>query len=120
MFELILSAAVKNKVSQSELPSRLYIISDMEFDWCIEGGNNLTLFELMKQKYACFGYALPDVIFWNVNSRGQNIPVTFSETGAALVSGFSPAIFDMVKGGEISPEAVMDNIIYSERYEKVS
>ncbi len=120
VFELILSAAVRNKVSQSELPSRLYIISDMEFDWCIEGGNNQTLFELMKRKYARFGYVLPDVIFWNVNSRRQNIPVTFSETGAALVSGFSPAIFDMVKGGEISPESVMDNIIYSERYAKVS
>lgn len=120
VFELILSAAVKNKVAQSELPSRLYIISDMEFDFCIEGGNNLTLFEAMKQKYASFGYVLPDVVFWNVNSRGQNIPVTFSETGAALVSGFSPAIFDMVKGGEVSPEVVMDNIIYSKRYEKVS
>ncbi|MBQ8786154.1 MAG: DUF2828 family protein [Oscillospiraceae bacterium] len=120
VFELILSAAVRNKVPQSKLPSRLYIISDMEFDWCIEGGNNQTLFELMKRKYARFGYTLPDVIFWNVNSRQQNIPVTFSETGAALVSGFSPAIFDMVKGREISPESVMDNIIYSERYAKVS
>ena len=119
VFELILSAAIRNKVPQSKLPSRLYIISDMEFDWCIEGGNNQTLFELMKRKYARFGYTLPDVIFWNVNSRQQNIPVTFSETGAALVSGFSPAIFDMVKGREISPESVMDNIIYSERYAKV-
>lgn len=120
VFDLILSTAVKNKVPQSQLPSRLYIISDMEFDWCIEGGNNLTLFNAMKKKYARFGYALPEIIFWNVNSRRQNIPVTFSETGAALVSGFSPAIFDMVKSGEISPEIVMDNIIYSKRYEKVS
>lgn len=120
VFELILSAAVRNKVSQSELPSKLYIISDMEFDWCIEGGNNQTLFELMKRKYARFGYRLPDVIFWNVNSRQKNVPVSFSDTGAALVSGFSPAIFDMVKDGEISPESVMDNIIYSTRYDKVS
>lgn len=32
VFELILSAAVKNHVPQEEMPSALYIISDMEFD----------------------------------------------------------------------------------------
>lgn len=120
VFELILKTAVKNKVPQTEMPSRLYIISDMEFDYCIEGGNSLTLFEAMKKKYARFGYVLPDIIFWNVNSRQQNVPVRFSDTGAALVSGASPSIFDMVRSGEITPEIIMNSIIYSQRYAEVS
>lgn len=120
VFELILRTAVKNKVSRDELPARLYIISDMEFDCCVEGGNNFTIFEAMKRKYARFGYKLPEIIFWNVNSCHRNMPVQRSETGAALISGFSPVLFDMVMEGDISPEIIMESIINSERYAKVS
>jgi len=120
VFELILRTALKNKLPAAELPDRLYIISDMEFDFCIEGGNNFTLFEAMKRKYARFGYRLPDIVFWNVNSRCSHIPVTVSDTGAALVSGCTPAIFGMVKSGNLSPAVIMNDIIGSERYKAVS
>ncbi|MBR1591688.1 MAG: DUF2828 family protein [Ruminococcus sp.] len=119
VFDLILRTAVKNKLTQDKLPAKLYIISDMEFDYCIYGGNNMTMFEAMRQKYAQYGYKLPDIVFWNVCSHGRNIPVEFSETGAALVSGFSPVIFNMVMGEAISPEYIMNKIIFSERYEKI-
>lgn len=121
VFELILSAAVNNRVKQSELPEKIYIISDMEFDICVEGGNNFTVFEAMERKFARYGYKLPDMIFWNVNSRSTagNIPVRMSQTGAALVSGCTPAIFDMAMSGEISPEIIMDNVVCSERYAAV-
>ena len=119
VFDLILRTAVQNRIPQSEMPARLYIISDMEFD-CVSGGSNQTLFVAMRQNYAAYGYRLPEIVFWNVASRHQNIPVSRSETGAALVSGASPAIFDMVIGGEISPEIVMEQIIGSERYAKIS
>lgn len=120
VFDLILSAAVRNGVPQSELPERIYIISDMEFDRCVVGGNSLTLFAAMRERYARHGYALPDVVFWNVGGRHENFPVSMSETGAALVSGFSPAVFDMIAGGEISPETVMNSVIESERYRQIS
>lgn len=118
-FRLILSAAVNNNVKQSEMPERMYIISDMEFDYCVTGGSDRTLFDTMKALYAEHGYKLPEVVFWNVNSIQENFPVKLSDTGAALVSGFSPAIFDMVIGGEISPEIVMNSVIESERYAAV-
>ncbi len=122
VFELILSAAVNNRVKQSELPEKIYIISDMEFDFCVDGGNNLTVFEAMKRKFARHGYKLPDIIFWNVNSRSKtgNVPVKMSQTGAALVSGCTPALFDMALSGEISPEIIMENVVSSERYAAVS
>ena len=48
VFELILSAAVKNNLPQSELPSTLYFITDMEFDCCTEDAS-LTNFEYAKK-----------------------------------------------------------------------
>lgn len=119
VFNLILNTAVKNKLPQTEMPSKIYIISDMEFDCCIEGGNSTPLFNAMQKKYENYGYKLPDVIFWNVNSRQSNMPVTMSETGAALISGFSPVVFDMAVSGEVTPLKVMENVISSERYAKI-
>lgn len=119
VFELILATAVRSKLPQKELPERLYIISDMEFDYCVEGGNSDTIFELERRKYERYGYKLPDVIFWNVNSRSGCIPVRFTQTGAALVSGASPSIYNMVRSGNMSPEKIMRDIIGSERYAKI-
>ena len=119
VFDLILKTAVKNHLPQAELPAKLYIISDMEFDGCVRGGNNQTMFAAMRKRYARYGYVLPQVVFWNVASRHQNIPVTASQTGAALVSGASAAIFDMVAGGELTPESIMNRAIENERYAKV-
>ena len=83
-FRLILSAAVNNNVKQSEMPERMYIISDMEFDYCVLGGNDSTLFDTMKALYAEHGYNLPEVVFWNVNSIQENFPVKISDTGCLL------------------------------------
>ena len=96
----------------------------MEFDFCVEGGNELMVFEAMKRKFARHGYKLPDIIFWNVNSANSrvnagNVPVRMSQTGAALVSGCTPAILDMAMGGEISPESIMESAVSSERYAAV-
>lgn len=120
VFKLILKTAIKNRVPQSEMPTKLYIISDMQFDCCVTGGNNDVLFRSMRKLYRQHNYELPEVIFWNVNSRCDAMPVTRSETGAALVSGYSPAIFDMVMGGDCSPETVMNRILSSKRYTHIT
>lgn len=120
VFRLILSTAMKYQLPQEEMPDRLYIISDMEFNACITGGNRQTLYDQMRRCYRTAGYTLPQVVFWNVNSRHSHVPVTVEKSGTALVSGFSPAIFDMVISGNISPLQIMENVLSSERYAKVS
>lgn len=119
VFNLILETAVNSRAKREELPEKIFIISDMEFDGCVDGGNDLTLYDTMKAKFKQYGYKLPDVVFWNVNSFGNNVPVRYKDSGTALVSGFTPALFDMVAGGEISPEVVMNKAIESERYAMV-
>ena len=119
VFELILRAAVKNKVPQTEMPSTLYIISDMEFDYCAKGAD-ITNFEYAKKIFAEAGYQLPRVVFWNVQSRNQQQPVTQNEQGVALVSGCSPRIFNMLKSGILSPLGYMLDILGAQRYEKIA
>lgn len=119
VFRLILNTAVKHRLPQSELPSRLYIISDMEFDSCVEGGS-LTNFEHAKRQFAQHGYALPEVVFWNVDSRNCQQPVTKNEQGAALVSGSSPRLFSMLRSGTLEPYAFMLEVLGSARYAPIA
>ena len=118
-FDLILDTAVKNRMKQSDMPSRLYIISDMEFDWCARN-SDLTVFENAKRRYAKYGFRLPQVIFWNVNSRNRQQPVTKNEQGVALVSGTSPQIFAMLKEGTLEPYRFMMDVLMSKRYERIA
>ncbi len=122
VFELILNAAKKNHVPQEELPKRLYIISDMEFDYCADDAN-LTNFEYAKKLFEDAGYKLPEVVFWNVSSRNRQQPVTKNEQGVLLVSGFTPRLFSMIADGSISdmaPYEFMMEVLMSERYEKIA
>ena len=122
VFELILNTAKKNKIPQSELPKRLYIISDMEFDCCAEDAS-LTNFEYAKKLFEDAGYKLPEIVFWNVASRNKQQPVTKNEQGVLLVSGCTPRLFSMIANGSISmetPYKFMMEILESERYEKIT
>ena len=115
VFDLILNAAVRNQVPQKELPSTLYIISDMEFNCCIHNAD-ATNFENAKAKFEAYGYELPKVVFWNVQSRNSQQPVTQNEQGVALVSGCTPRLFSMVTSGQLSPLQYMLDILGAERY----
>ena len=116
VFELILSAAVQNRLPQRELPSTLYIISDMEFNWCTQDAS-MTNFDYARDLYRQHGYRLPRVVFWNVQSRNRQQPVSMNEQGVALVSGCTPRIFSQVMSGEMDPMRNMLNVLLSERYE---
>lgn len=119
VFDLVLNAAVRNHVPQEELPKKLVIISDMEFNECVHNAD-VTNFENAKAKFAAHGYTLPEVVFWNVESRHRNLPVTKTESGVALVSGCTPRLFEMVEGDIVDPYDFMLSILTAERYEKIS
>lgn len=118
VFDLILFAAVRNHAAQEELPAKLILISDMEFDACVENASAV-IFENAKQKYTAYGYRLPQIVFWNVASRNRQQPVTQNEQGVALISGATPRIFSMVAGGTLSPHRFMMEILGSERYKNI-
>ncbi len=117
-FHLILTTAIKNKLTQIDLPAKLYIISDMEFDVCA-ANSSLTNFEHARNEYAKFGYRLPELVFWNVSSRNRQQPVTMNEKGVILVSGCTPQIFSMVQKNSLDPYRYMMEVLSSKRYERI-
>lgn len=119
VFTLILKTALEYNMPQSEMPELLYIISDMEFDSCVEDAG-LTNFEYAKQLYESHGYRLPQIVFWNVQSRQQQVPVRMNDRGVALVSGASPMIFRMAMSNEVDPYQFMMRTIGSERYAPIT
>lgn len=118
VFALILKTAIKNKIPQSEMPERIFIISDMEFNSAVNS-SGMTNFEYAKKIFEGAGYKLPKVIFWNVASRAQQLPVTKNEQGAILVSGCNARLFQQVMSDAVDPYTFMMEIVGSERYEKI-
>lgn len=121
-FDAILEAAVKNHVKKEDMPSVLYIVSDMEFNHAVNiGGESDTNFNVIKQKYAKAGYKLPKLVFWNVNARNDQYPITEDENGVCLVSGCSPSILKSVLSGKgFNPMAILEETIGQERYDKIT
>lgn len=119
VFELLLKTAVKNRLKQSDMPEKLYIISDMEFDYCAQNAS-LTNFENAKRIYEKYGFKLPKIVFWNVASRNNQQPVTKNEQGVALVSGTSPQIFGMLSKDNLDPYGYMMDVLMNERYKNIS
>lgn len=80
---------------KEELPSTIYIVSDMDFDWCTQN-SQLEDFEYAKKRFEAHGYKLPRVVFWNAARQEQKQPVTRNEQGVVLVSGCTSGVFESV------------------------
>ena len=118
-FELILQTAVRNHLKQEELPGTILVISDMEFDMAVSRYGTETLFDTIGRRFVGYGYRMPKLVFWNVNSRTNVIPVRETELGVALISGFSVNVCNMVLSNELDPFACLKKVLDSERYRKV-
>lgn len=118
-FDLILTKAVDNNLPQSELPSRVVIISDMEFNKASNDKGGF-LFRKVQDGFEGFGYKCPGLVFWNVNSIQNQNPMTMNDQGVQLVSGASPAIFKALLAGEmLNAYDLMLSVLESDRYEAI-
>lgn len=113
----ILNTAIKGNVPKEEMPTMVLILSDMQFNACVQHDDNAI--EMIARKYEEAGYEMPKVVFWNLNASYGNAPVKFDKSGTALVSGFSPAVVKPLLAGDLdsfTPEAVMLKTIMDDRY----
>lgn len=114
----ILEVAVKNHVPTEEMPEALVIISDMEIDTCTE--RDMLFYDETKKKFEEAGYPLPNLVFWNVNSRHDVFHVDASTAHTQCVSGQSAAAFKRVIGAMgMTPYEAMRKVTGSERYESI-
>lgn len=131
VFDLLLMTAKNQNTRVEDMPTRLYIFSDMEFDSCVSFDNYdswgyyrmtskssiKTGLESIKEKWAREGYKLPQVIFWNLNARNNNIPAIGE--GFSYVSGFSPSMIDCILTGKDGYDLMLEKLM-SKRYEAVT
>lgn len=138
VFDMLLSTAKSNNVKTEDMPTRLYIFSDMEFDECVSFGQKTAIsnnywnddylltvdsvdeansdLEKIKKQWAAEGYKLPQIIFWNLNARYNHIPAIGE--GFSYVSGFSPSMIDCILGGEDGYDLMIKKL-NSKRYDAI-
>jgi len=132
VFTTLLTKAKSLNLPQEEMPTKIIILSDMQFNLAINDSRTTSL-EMISKNYEEAGYKRPDIIYWNLRGNSGNLPVKAQDTGTALVSGFSPSILKNVLAGvktidengvevlktKITPFEIMINTLTSERYESI-
>ena len=137
VFDMLLNTAKKKHVKVEDMPTRIYIFSDMEFDRCMTFDSNCrdewgwgwhsckhpssaqevnSDLEKIKKKWRAAGYQMPSVIFWNLNARNNRIPAIGD--GFSYVSGFSPSMIDSILSGKDGYDLMLDKLM-SKRYAAV-
>ena len=95
VYNLILSVYQSPDFKPEDALDQILIISDMEFDSAV-GNPTMSTFEQFNEEFSKLGYTRPEIVFWNVASRGKHVPVQKDERGVKLISGSSKNIIDMV------------------------
>lgn len=121
VFKLLLRTAQKENTRPEDMPTRLYILSDMEFDGCLTDDwyshssqdEVETLLEKIAREWKEAGYELPPVVFWNLNARQNNIPAMGGRF--SYVSGFSPVMIEQILSGVDGYDLMLMKLM-SERY----
>jgi len=121
-FDLLLKTAIENKLKQSDMPNKIIIISDMEFDNATEDKATDALFLIIKNEWKYYGYELPYITFWNVSTETDktHYPVKESEY-VQFVSGHSQNIFKSIATNKFqTPMETILEIINSDRYSNIT
>ena len=123
-FDMIFNTAIKHHLTADDIPKNIIIISDMEFDyaatntpwtwnrrandtWSVTTDTVETVMEGIRRKWEKYGLRLPNIIYWNVDARQNNIPDLGDKT-VSFVSGFSPVIFKQIMTGKTGYDLMME------------
>jgi hypothetical protein len=115
--QLVLDTGIQNGLEEKDMPKKLIVISDMQFDVANE---NETNYDLLVLRYTAAGYIVPRLIFWNVNGTVTDFPST-NIPNVSLISGFSIELLKSVlKGTQITPCSTMREAIDDSRYDLIT
>lgn len=118
-FDKVLDIALKGNVPQEEMPKSIIVISDMEIDAC--GDRDWSFYDKMSKRFKKHGYQIPNIIFWNVDSRNNVFHADSTRKGVQLCSGQSIATFEQLMGCiDLTPVEFMEKVINSERYDCIT
>ncbi|KAL5703242.1 hypothetical protein ACHQM5_028357 [Ranunculus cassubicifolius] len=122
VFDLILQVAVNGKLKESDMIKRVFVFSDMEFDQASARPWE-TDYMAIQRKFTERGYGscVPEIVFWNLRDSGAT-PVSATQNGVALVSGYSKNLVKLFLEGEggLNPEVIMEAAIAGKEYEQLN
>lgn len=117
-FERILDIAHTNNVPADEMVKSLIVVSDMEIDYCVGAWS---FYDEMRDRFEAAGYEIPNVVFWNVNSRHDVFHADSERKGVQLCSGQAASTFKtLVNSIGITPTEMMLKVLDGERYAPVT
>lgn len=119
VFDMLLRTAQRKDTRKEDIPTRLYIFSDMEFDSAFRMYGDFaehqvnSLLESIAEEWRRAGYELPEVVFWNLDARNDNIPAMGGRF--SYVSGLSPVMIETILSGKTGIDLMLEKL-NSERY----
>ena len=118
-FLAVLKTAVNYEVPKNEMPKALVVISDMEIDKYMRPGRNWDFLDVMRKRFAFYGYDLPKIVMWNVNARKDTV-LSQSED-VIFISGQSASSFKSLCQNldGITAYELMVQTLNGKAYEKV-
>ena len=124
-FDMLLNAAIKGKVPQSDMPRAIVAISDMEINSACSRGygkrSEATDFTtLMAERFKAAGYEMPTLVYWNVEARQDTFHAEENDN-VRFVSGQSASTFKALceDCDSFSAVALMLKVLDDKRYEAV-
>jgi hypothetical protein len=118
-FTMILEKCMQQEIPPSEMPDKILIMSDMQFNESDRRWE--TNHQMIERKYLTNGYKMPQIIYWNLRGDTIDFPVNAKQFNVICISGYSPSILNAILNGkEPNPGEIVKNILDHERYERVS
>jgi hypothetical protein len=106
-FEMILDEAFKYELTQEQMPKKIIVFTDMQFN-AAHQGDYKTAYEIISAKYSAAGYKIPQLVFWNLRDSKVAFPVQKDTPGVALMSGYSAEMLKMFMDDEdMTPYSMM-------------
>ena len=75
----------------------------MEFAGSAADHESKPVFDLWRERFHAARLPFPKVVFWNIGSRTQAVPMLESDAGVLLASGYSEKTLERLLAGDLAP-----------------
>ncbi len=108
VFKMILAEAKVYRLRPEQMIKKIFVFTDMQFDSATNSGRYNTAFDVVKEMYTAAGYAMPQLVFWNLRDTHASFPVRKDTPGVALMSGFSAEMLKLfLDNAPMTPYSMM-------------
>jgi hypothetical protein len=115
--EMIIKYGKEHNICDEDMPKKLFIYTDMQFDEATSDNNENNgievLYKTIVKMFKASDYTPPKFIFWNLNSsHKETFPVNCKTEGTAMISGFSEQLLKIfMTYDEFKPELIVEEIL---------